>query len=134
MSIDESQRPRRAGGTASVYIADVHTTDLMPVTAQDAEFEAVDGELTMRVHELRNTIGPDGSVWAGIATIEPVTIHYTFKGDETIHVLEGEVSITVDDERTIDLKAGDVASFEKGTRSTWVVTKRLREFFVLTGA
>jgi uncharacterized cupin superfamily protein len=118
----------------SVFVADSRTTDFVALTAQDAEFDAVEGELIMHVHELRNTVGPGGSVWAGVVTIEPVTIHYTFKGDETIHVLDGEVSITVNDETTVDLKAGDVASFAKGARSTWVVKTHFREFFVLTGA
>ncbi len=120
--------------TGSVFVANAHTRDFVPLTAEEAEFDAVEGELTMRVHELRNTTGPDGSVWAAIVTIEPVTIYYTFKGDETIHVLEGEVSVTVDDDRTVDLRAGDVASFKKGARSKWVVKTPFREFFVLTGA
>lgn len=119
---------------SAVFTANVRTTDLVPLTAEDAEFEAVEGDLVMHVHELRNTAGPSGSVWAGIVTIEPVTIYYTFTGHETIHVLEGEVSITVDGEHTVDLRPGDVASFRKGARSTWVVKTPLREFFVLTGA
>lgn len=102
------------------------------MTAADAEFEAVEGELNMHFQELRDTAGPAGSVWAGLVTIDPVTIEYTFKGHETIHVLDGEVSITVEGE-TVDLFPGDVASFTKGARSTWVVKSRLREFFVLTG-
>jgi uncharacterized cupin superfamily protein len=119
--------------SGSIYVGHAHTTDLAPLTAEDAEFEAVEGELTMLVHELRNTAGPDGRVWAAIVTIEPVTIHYIFKGHETIHVLEGEVSITVEGETTLDLGPGDVASFTKGTSSVWVVKSRLRELFVLSG-
>jgi uncharacterized cupin superfamily protein len=118
----------------SFFTGNVRGTDFVRLTAEDAEFEAVEGELDMRFLELRNTTGPDGSVWAGIVTIEPVTIHYTFKGHETIHVLEGEVSIAVDGRTPLDLRAGDVASFIKGSRSTWEIKSALREFFVLTGA
>lgn len=121
------------GITESVFVASVHANEFVPLTADEAEIEAVEGRLVMQVHELRDTPGPDGSVWAGIVTIEPVTIHYTFKGHETIHVLEGEVSITVDEDRTVDLRAGDVASFRKGARSKWVVKTPLRELFILTG-
>lgn len=133
MSSPQPESADRPSVAESVFVANAHTTDFVALTAQDAEFEAVEGELIMRVHELRNTVGPEGSVWAGVVTIEPVTIHYTFKGHETIHVLEGEVSITVDDERTVHLGPGDVASFAKGARSTWVVKTHFREFFVLTG-
>jgi uncharacterized cupin superfamily protein len=117
-----------------VFTGRVDGGETVPLTAEQAQFDAVDGELDMRFAELRDTNGPGGSVWAGVVTIEPVTIHYTFKGDETIHVLDGEVSITVNGERTVELGPGDVASFAKGARSTWVVRSTLREFFVLTGA
>ncbi|MEI2701446.1 MAG: cupin domain-containing protein [Baekduia sp.] len=114
---------------ASVFVG---ARDAVSLTAEQAEIERVEGELNMRFEQLRDTSGPDGSVWAGLVTIDPVTIHYTFKGHETIHVIDGEVSITVDG-ATIDLRAGDVASFAKGARSVWVVKSTLREFFVLTG-
>lgn len=119
--------------SGSVFTGRFDAAAARPLTAEDAEFDAVEGELRMSFVELRDTSGPDGSVWAGIVTIDPVTIHYTFKGHETIHVIDGEVSITVDGETTVDLRPGDVASFVKGARSTWEVKSTLREFFVLTG-
>lgn len=117
----------------AVYVGRIGDGQTVPLTAEQAEFDSVEGELDMRFQELRDSHGPDGSVWAGVVTIEPVTIHYTFQGHETIHILDGEVSITVEGERTVDLQAGDVASFTKGSRSKWVVKSTLREFFVLTG-
>lgn len=117
-----------------MYVGRIGQGDTVPLTAEQAEFDSVEGELDMRFQELRDTAGPDGSVWAGVITIEPVTIHYTFQGHETIHILDGEVSITVHGECTLDLRAGDIASFTKGSRSTWVVKSTLRELFVLTGA
>lgn len=116
-----------------VFTGNIDSGEAVRLTADEAEFESTDGELVMTFKQLRNTAGPDGSVWAGVVTIEPVTINYTFKGHETIHILEGEVSIAVDDRPAVELRAGDIASFTKGSRSVWVVRKRLREFFVLSG-
>jgi len=116
-----------------VFTGNIDSGEAVRLTAEQAEFDSTDGELVMTFQELRDTTGPDGSVWAGIVTIEPVTIKYTFKGHETIHILDGEVSITVDDRPAVELRAGDIASFTKGSRSVWVVRKRLREFFVLSG-
>ena len=49
-------------------------------------------------------------------------------------MLSGFVRITlVDEETTIELRSGDVASFPKGTRSTWTVVESIEKFTVVSG-
>ncbi len=65
---------------------------------------------------------------------EPMTFDYEFPGDESFHVLEGEVQIALKDtDKTIVLRSGDVASFTKGTRSTWTILARFKKFTVVSG-
>jgi uncharacterized cupin superfamily protein len=53
-------------------------------------------------------------------------------GDETLHVLEGRVTIEVDGLEPVELAAGDVVSFPKGLASTWEIHEPFKEFFVLS--
>lgn len=51
-------------------------------------------------------------------------------GDETIHLLEGAIRIEPADGEAFTLRAGDVASFNDGTRSRWTILEPVLEFFV----
>jgi uncharacterized cupin superfamily protein len=54
-----------------------------------------------------------------------------FAGDETILVLEGEVEVDVEPSTKVRLRAGDIASFKKGTTSHWNITSdQYKELFV----
>ena len=53
--------------------------------------------------------------------------------DETIHALEGELVVTLGDGETVTLHPGDIASFVKGTQSTWEVTKPFKKLFIVSG-
>ncbi len=65
---------------------------------------------------------------------DPMTFPYDFPGDESFVVLDGVVRITlVDEQTTVELRTGDVASFPKGTRSIWTVVEPLRKFTVVSG-
>jgi uncharacterized cupin superfamily protein len=55
-------------------------------------------------------------------------------GDQSFQVLEGSVSIElVDTGERIDLHAGDIASFDKGTRSVWTFAEPFKKFTVISG-
>lgn len=58
---------------------------------------------------------------------------YTFgAGDESLVVLEGEVTIELlDTGESVDLKPGDIASFSKGTRSIWNFHSPFKKFVVI---
>lgn len=66
-------------------------------------------------------------------TDAPASYEYLFTGDESFFVLEGSVSIELTDtgERVL-LRAGDVASFDGGTRSVWTFTEPFKKFTVIS--
>jgi uncharacterized protein len=104
------------------------------VDAVDFEPMMVDGVPIGEVHWLR-TEGSHGNqheacLWR---TDAPASYDYFFEGDESFHVLEGSVSIEVlgTDER-VELKAGDLASFPKGTRSVWTFSEPFKKFTVIS--
>jgi len=101
-----------------------------PFTGFDA---VLAGEPSAHVGWLRTDSAGDGMLLAGTFTVEPSTFRYTFGGDETFYVLEGICTIEPDGGEPVELRAGDVASFRKGTTSTWTVRQRLRKFFVISG-
>jgi quercetin dioxygenase-like cupin family protein len=45
---------------------------------------------------------------------------------------DGRGIVTLDEETTIELRTGDVASFPKGTRSTWTVVESVETFTVVS--
>ncbi|WP_291050347.1 cupin domain-containing protein [Herbiconiux sp.] len=58
----------------------------------------------------------------------PMTI--TGHADETVHILEGHVTVAVENGPTLDLRAGSSASLNRGTVATWTVLEPTVEFFV----
>ncbi len=93
----------------------------------------VAGELKGRVHWLRQEGVGEGMLLTGIFTGEPSTFPYQYAGDETFHVIEGSVTIQMENGESVDLKPGDIASFPKGAKSTWVIHEPFRKFFVISG-
>ncbi len=54
----------------------------------------------------------------------------TGHADETIHILQGHVTVEVLDGPALDLRAGSSASLNRGTVATWTVHAPTVEFFV----
>jgi uncharacterized cupin superfamily protein len=94
----------------------------------------IDGEQVGEAHELRNE-GSQGNeheacLWR---TDAPARYDYFFTGDESFYVVEGSVSIElVETGEAVELKAGDVASFPKGTRSVWTFSEPFKKFTVIS--
>lgn len=103
------------------------------ITTEDWEPFVVGGEAIGEVHWVR-TEGSDGATLAvGLWRSEPQSFPYPFNADETIHALEGELVIDLESGEQVTLHPGDVASFTKGTKSTWTVTEPFKKFFVISG-
>ena len=94
----------------------------------------IDGEQVGEAHELMGE-GSHGNeheacLWR---TDAPARYEYFFAGDESFYVLEGSVSIELlDTGDVVDLKAGDIASFPKGTRSLWTFSEPFKKFTVIS--
>ena len=74
---------------------------------------------------------PDG--WSHTALLwrcDPMTFDYVFPGDETFIVLSGALRIDLEDGESVELRAGDVASFPNATGSVWTITEPLVKFTV----
>jgi uncharacterized cupin superfamily protein len=66
-------------------------------------------------------------------TDAPASYEYLFTGDESFLVLEGSVSIELTDTgERVELKAGDIASFDAGTKSVWTFTEPFKKFTVIS--
>ncbi|MGD9714255.1 MAG: cupin domain-containing protein [Thermomicrobiales bacterium] len=99
----------------------------------DYDLEVISGEPRGGVHWLRDQSGGDGVLFTGLFRAEPSVFAYEFSGDESFHVIDGEIQIELDSGERVDLRAGDIASFPKGAKSTWTVKKPFRKFFVISG-
>ena len=104
------------------------------VDAESWEPMELGGDTVGEVHLLRSDEG-DRPYEAGLWRVRgdlPEPFHYLFERNETIHVLEGTVVISVDGGPTLELGAGDVASFAAGGSATWRVARTpFKELFVL---
>jgi uncharacterized cupin superfamily protein len=94
----------------------------------------IDGHQVGEAHELRNE-GSHGNeheacLWR---TDAPARYEYFFTGDESFYVLEGSVRIELlETGEGIELGAGDIASFPKGTQSVWTFTEPFKKFTVIS--
>jgi uncharacterized cupin superfamily protein len=116
--------------TKNVAQATVDTDAYEPYDGFDA---VLAGDPLAKVAWLRTTSGGEGLLYTGMFTVEPSTFRYSFVGDESFHVLDGELEIAVDGGETVALRPGDIASFPKGAISTWTVRTAVRKFFVISG-
>jgi uncharacterized protein len=110
----------------------VYVTDRADST--DYEPMVVEGTQIGEAHWLR-TEGSQGNAHEACLwrTEAPASYEYLFDGDESFVVLEGSVSIElVDTGERVDLKAGDIASFNDGTRSVWTFTEPFKKFTVIS--
>jgi uncharacterized cupin superfamily protein len=114
-------------------MATVETIHVTNVSAQDYEPYMVGEEQFGNVHWLRSESGGEGQLSTGLWTCEPRTVPYTFPGDETFQVLEGELRIEMEGGDAVDLKTGDLVSFPKGRNATWTIKAPCKLFFVISG-
>src|SRR5690242_10394949 len=102
----------------AVYRSVVDPDDYVPFDGFDA---VLSGEPRAAVSWLRTVPAGDGVLYAGMFTVEPSVFRYSFLGDESFHVLDGDLDIAVDGGDTVTLGPGDIASFTQGSVSTWTV-------------
>jgi hypothetical protein len=101
--------------------------------AQEWEPFVVGGVALGEVHWVRTEGAEGATLYVGLWRSEPQSFPYPFNADETIHALEGELVIDLENGEQVTLRAGDIASFTKGTKSTWTVTEPFKKLFVISG-
>jgi uncharacterized cupin superfamily protein len=67
----------------------------------------------------------------GVWTCAPGSFTWEYTWDETIYLLEGEVTIADQDGNSNTYRAGDLFFVPAGTSSSWEVTKAVRKVFHL---
>ncbi|HWU32024.1 MAG TPA: cupin domain-containing protein [Humibacter sp.] len=60
----------------------------------------------------------------------PGPMEVTGHADETVHILEGRLTVEVQGGPTLELRAGSSASLNKGVTARWTVHEPTVEFFV----
>jgi uncharacterized cupin superfamily protein len=93
-----------------------------------------DGRTIGDAEWLRRRTDEGSSHTAMLWRCDPMSFEYRFPGDESFLIVSGSVSITLTESgETVELRAGDVASFTKGTPSIWKVVEPLVKFTVVSG-
>jgi uncharacterized protein len=95
--------------------------------------DVLEGDPQGRVHWLRTEGSTGATLMSGIFTGQPSRFNYVFETDETFHVIEGRVTITLDSGESVTLTPGDIVSFPRGAHAVWDIQEPLRKFFVLSG-
>lgn len=114
--------------TQSFYVSKADTEDYAPF-----EMNIIDGDTETFVHMLREESGGEGQLLAGMWRAGICTIDYMNAGDETMHIIRGEVEVELDDGDVVKLEAGDIASFSKGTHAIWRISSPIEKVFVISG-
>lgn len=73
----------------------------------------------------------DGARGAGFFECDPSKTTYMLETNEIIYVIEGEVTIELDNGSRVELKPGSSAFLPAGHMSTWTFHSKFREFWVL---
>jgi uncharacterized protein len=115
----------------------VHSVELEPWDLDT--LETLDGDPQTRGHLIFEE-GPDGSGFGpggfavGVYHQQPCTTRYRLEQNETVHVLDGDISIDLDGEETVELRSGDLAVLPQGRLSTWTFRTPTRVLFVLSAS
>lgn len=88
------------------------------------------GDPEARVRWLRVSGPGEPAYYAGLWSARPSIFEWRFDLDETLHVLEGRVVVTLEGGDVLDLGPGDVASFPRGAVTTWDIREPFRKVFV----
>lgn len=111
------------------FVSHVDANSYEPFPLEDADVKA--GNPMPEVAWLRAETEGARVLYAGLFRAQPSTFNYAYAGHETVHVLEGEVEIRLENGEVINLREGDIASFRKGDKCTWKIARPFKKFFVI---
>jgi uncharacterized cupin superfamily protein len=84
-------------------------------------------------HTLVETEDHDAGLWR-IPGQGTMTFRWSAPTRDTFLILEGALTIEIDDGPTLELRAGDIVSLPPRVESTWHVTKPYKDLYVMSGA
>lgn len=84
------------------------------------------------VHWLTTENSQGEATYSGLWRCQPMTFDYQFPGDEIFHIIEGSLLIELEDGTNVNVKEGDIISFNKGVKSTWTIQSSFKKFFVIS--
>lgn len=96
--------------------------------------DKISGEPMVKLNMIRTKGEVTNVHKAMLLTIEPSEFRYRFVGDESWIVLQGKVTITLEDGEVITMETGDIISVKGGRNSTWVVHEPFKKFVVVTSS
>ena len=71
----------------------------------------------------------DGRSVRALWDCTPGSFRWTWTYDETLVVVTGRAIVRLDDGRVVDIRAGDLAYFERGQAGIWETVEHLRKAF-----
>jgi uncharacterized cupin superfamily protein len=117
---------------AKIWKSTIHATDFGPFPKE--KVDVVEGDFHEMLHVIRTSSADEGGIEVGVSiTDRPSRVRYTFEGDHTVYIVVGTINVTLDDGESVDLQAGDVASFAKGATCVWTVVEPTTEIYVTSG-
>ena len=73
----------------------------------------------------------DGSMISGYWEATPGTYHATYTEYEFVHLIEGKIIITADNQSPVTVKAGDAFVVEGSFKGTWEIVESVRKHFAI---
>jgi hypothetical protein len=101
----------------------IETTEMRPAPIDPAQI--VDGTPVARVGSLATS--RDKVTWTDLWDCTGGTFRWTYRFDETVHVIEGAAVITDADGVVHTVGPGDVVTFRQGTSAHWHVPEYVRK-------
>lgn len=110
-----------------VHLGSATQTNYEPFMAGQAQ----EGEVSWIRSAGSDSVDLKVGLWRATPEMLPDSFPVTFAGAETLHVLDGELEITVGSAETVRLTPGDICSFEKGTDTRWRVRSPFKALMVI---
>ncbi|MGH1536983.1 MAG: cupin domain-containing protein [Gammaproteobacteria bacterium] len=101
-------------------------------STEDFEPFMVGDKQAGEVHWLTTTNSSGEATYSGLWRCEPMTFEYEFPGDEMFQILQGTLSIELENGEHVNVQTGDIISFNKGVKSTWTIQSSFKKFFVIS--